>query len=180
MTGTIEWGCNWYEQGMELIDEHLFWGMLTMTIGESLGYPHPIPTISTPSRVPSFHHGASGRSWHRPWRHRRTADSCPATAAWAPARSKMGTAQMVRRLARIKRMWHVIRWNPPNQWCHPSLDLGRTASISPFNLTEICRHWANHWKYWKLDVDIIIWDFQKKNSHPWIPILGRQWWDIKI
>lgn len=134
------------------------------------------------SRVPSFHHGASGRSWHRPWRHRRTADSCPATAAWAPARSKMGTAQMVRRLARIKRMWHVIRWNPPNQWCHPSLDLGRTASISPFNLTEICRHWANHWKYWKLDVDIIIWDFQKKqspmNSHSWTPMVGHK--DLRI
>lgn len=98
------------------------------------------------------------------------------------------TAALRRQRGRLRvRRWARPKWwgdwqgsNECDMWSDetrqtsdvtPSLDLGRTASISPFNLTEICRHWANHWKYWKLDVDIIIWDFQKKTVTHEFPFL---------
>ena len=84
----------------------------------------------------------------------------------------------MRRLARIKRMWHVIRWNPPSQWCHPSLDLGRTASISPFRQKYVVT--GPTIESWTL---ISSFGTSKKkqspmNSHSWTPMVGHK--DLRI
>ena len=181
MTGTIEWGCNWYEQGMELIDEHLFWGMLTMTIGEAWAIPiqsQQFPplhgsrrfTTALPAEVGIAHEDIAALQ----------------TAALRRQRGRLRVRRWarpkwwgdMRRLARIKRMWHVIRWSPPSQWCHPSLDLGRTASISPFRQKYVVT--GPTIESWTL---ISSFGTSKKkqspmNSHSWTPMVGHK--DLRI